>query len=105
MENKSPPQLSSRTETLQRYHSMTSPLVQLQALQKQESLKQELRNNASMRLDHIKNRNSKLYAIDTNSQNELKASAILYQIPEFSSPEVNFQVAEEIKKKVEEIKN
>jgi hypothetical protein len=105
MENKATQPLPTRTETLQRYHNLTSPLVALQAAQQQESLKQEFRNNASMRLEHIKNRSSKIYALDSNSQAELKASSILYQIPEFSTPEVNYQVAEHIRKKVEEIKN
>jgi hypothetical protein len=76
---------------MQRYHSMTSPLVPLSAAQQQDHLKQELRLNASMRLDCIKNRSSKVYALDSSTSNsDLKAGAILYQIPEFSVPEVNF---------------
>ena len=40
-----------------------------------------------MKLDSIKQRSNKLFAIDTTtSMNELKAGAILYQIPEFSAP-------------------
>jgi Ni,Fe-hydrogenase maturation factor len=32
----------------------------------------------------------------------LKAAATLYQIPEFSAPEVNFEVSEQIRRKVDE---
>lgn len=56
-----------------------------------------------MRLDCIKNRGSKVYALDTSiTFPELKAAATLYQIPEFSVPEVNFEVSEQIKRKVDE---
>jgi Ni,Fe-hydrogenase maturation factor len=58
-----------------------------------------------MKLDCIKNRNSKVYALDASqSFSELKAAATLYQIPEFSVPEVNFEVSEQIRKKVDEAK-
>ena len=62
MENKKP-QTTNRKETLERYHSLTSPLVPLQTVQMQEHAKQEVRHNASMRLDYIKNRGSKVYAL------------------------------------------
>jgi hypothetical protein len=81
MENKTS-QVVRRKEALERYHSLTSPLVPLQTVQQQEHAKQEVRLNASMRLDYIKNRGSKVYALDTNqSFSDLKAGAILYQIP------------------------
>lgn len=54
-----------------------------------------------MKLDCIKNRGSKIYAVDNSlSYAELKAGATLYQIPEFSVPEVNFEVSDQIRKKV-----
>lgn len=81
IENKPSKSIPSRTETLQRYHSLTSPLVPLQTAQLQDSLKHELRHNTSMRLDCIKNRNSKIYALESSSFSELKAGAIVYQIP------------------------
>lgn len=56
-----------------------------------------------MRLDCIKNRGCKFFALDASqSFPELKAAATLYRIPEFSVPEVNFEVSEQIRKKVEE---
>ena len=66
-------------------------------------MKDELRRNVSMKLDCIKNRGSKIYALDnTISYSDLKAGAVLYQIPEFSTPEVNFEVSDQIRKRVEE---
>lgn len=96
----------SRSESiLKKYHQLTSPLVSLQAVKRQDTMKEELRQNVSMKLDCIKNRGSKLYALDTTlSYPQLKAAASLYQIPEFSAPEVNFEVSEQIRKKVEEAK-
>ena len=80
MENLEKSQVASK-ETLQRYHGMTSPLVALTTAQHQSKVKQEVRLNASLRLDCIKNRNSKVYELQNSSYSELKASAILYQVP------------------------
>lgn len=78
----------SRSENiLKKYHQLTSPLVSLQSAKRQELMKDELRQNVSMKLDCIKNRGSKIYALDnTISYSNLKAGAVLYQIPEFSTP-------------------
>lgn len=57
-------------------------------------LKDELKNNVSMKLDCIKNRNVKNYNFERHSQySELKADSILYKIPEFSTPEINYEVS------------
>jgi len=78
----------------------------MHTVKQQECLKDELKNNVNTKLENIKNRGSKLYALDTSlSFSELKASSILYQIPEFSTPEINYEVADQIKRKVEEMKN
>jgi hypothetical protein len=73
----------SRSENvLKKYHQMTSPLVSLQSVKRQDLMKEELRQNVSMKLDCIKNRGSKIYALDSSiSYTELKAGAALYQIP------------------------
>ena len=49
-----------------------------------------MRLNASLRLDCIKNRGSGVHELNNSSYGELKAGAVLYQVPEFSIPEVNF---------------
>ncbi len=88
MENKTTVLSQCHSESiLRKYHQMTSPLVSLQSVKRQDHLKEELKHNASMRLDCIKNRGSKVFALDASqSFSELKAAATLYQIPEFSVP-------------------
>jgi hypothetical protein len=88
MENKSSVLSQCHSESiLRKYHQMTSPLVSLQSAKRQDHLKEELKHNASMRLDCIKNRGSKVFALNASqSFSELKAAATLYQIPEFSVP-------------------
>lgn len=47
-----------------------------------------------MKLECIKNRGSKNYVLDNSASFcELKANAVLYQIPEFSTPEINYEVS------------
>lgn len=74
---------SSRSENiLKKYHQITSPLVSMQSAKKQDFMKEEMRQNVGMKLDCIKNRSSKIYALDTTiSYSDLKAGATLYQIP------------------------
>ncbi len=74
---------SSRSQNiLKKYHQITSPLVSLQAAKKQDLMKDQMRQNVGMKLDCIKNRSSKIYALDTTvSYSDLKAAATLYQIP------------------------
>jgi hypothetical protein len=83
MENKSNSLSPSGSENiLKKYHQLTSPLVSMQSVKKQEVMKEELRHNVSMKLDCIKNRGSKVYALNSSiSFSELKAGATLYQIP------------------------
>ena len=80
--------------------------MSLQASKKQDSAKDELKKNASMRLNAIKSGKTSVYSLEgQTSMTDLKASAAVYHIPEFSVPEVNFEVADKIKSKVEETKN
>lgn len=59
-----------------------------------------------MKIDCLKNKPTKMFAFDTAIPfSQLKANAILYQIPEFSTPEINYEVADQIKTKVESMKN
>jgi hypothetical protein len=98
---------SSRSESLlSKYRQLTSPIVSLHTLKRQDGLKDELKNNITTKLENIKGHGSKLYALDTSlSFAQLKASTVLYQIPEFSTPAVNYEVADHIKLKVEQMKN
>lgn len=58
-------ELTQRSETLlKKYHQLTSPIVSLSTSKQQDSLKEELKRNVSMKLDCIKNRGSKIYALD-----------------------------------------
>ncbi len=74
---------SSRSENiLKKYHQLTSPLVSLHSAKKQDLMKEEVRQNVGMKLDCIKNRGNKIYALDTTiPYSDLKAGAALYQIP------------------------
>ena len=60
-------QVIKRKEALEKYHNMTSPLVPLHVAQQQEQAKQEIRLNASLRLDCIKNRSAKLSTLENQS--------------------------------------
>ena len=62
MENNSSQKIK-RKDLLQKYHTLSSPLVSFNSAQKHQQAAQEVRLNASMRLDSIKNK-AKVYAID-----------------------------------------
>ena len=102
MEKGSSGSKNCRSEALLRkYHQLTSPLVSLNTSKRQEGAKEELRKNASLRLNAMRNGKTSVYSLEgSDSMADLKASAAVYQIPEFSVPEVNFEVVDRIKSKV-----
>ena len=67
MENNSSQKIK-RKNLLQKYHALSSPLVSLTTAKQNKQAAQEVRLNASMRLDSIKNR-TKVYALDQQSTN------------------------------------
>ena len=59
MENSSTHSLKKK-DVLQHYHNLTSPLSSLHLVHQKEQAAQEVRLNASVRLDSIKTRGSKV---------------------------------------------
>ena len=72
---------AKKKDVLQHYHNLTSPLSSLQLANQKEQAAQEVRLNASVRLDSIKTRGSKVQTQRAESFADLKAASVLYQIP------------------------
>ena len=98
--NKSQPTL------LRKYQQLTSPLLDMETQKANEATKSQLRTNMPVRLNALQSNNHKI--INPHSLSnfaEVKAQSIIYRIPEFSTPEVNYEVSEKIKSKMTTIKN
>jgi hypothetical protein len=49
---------------LKKYHQLTSPIANLQIVKQREGIREEIKNNVSMKIDYLKNRGGKVYTLN-----------------------------------------